>query len=113
MNEQSDFYYDQLFAAAFSMPEVRESRSGGWTYTFTCPPLEFTNITFTPVVAPSTPINWIRMDMGPNEETLYTISYRGHIPEHVRVRDPRAIRLRKIKRRQKRAAYRRKKRGLA
>jgi hypothetical protein len=88
MNEQSDFYYDQLFAAAFSMPEVRESRSGVWTYTFTSPPLEFTNISF---------------------------RYRGHSPayEHVRTRDPRAIRLRKIKRRQKRAAYRRKKRGLA
>lgn len=93
----------ELFAGMYSnvTHEMSIVQPGVWKHTFT------------PVVATSIPTYWTRMDMGPNEETLYTISYRGHIPVYVRKRDPRAIRLRKIKRRQKRAAYRRKKRGLA
>jgi hypothetical protein len=49
----------------------------------------------------------------PDKEPQWNLSYQGCVPVHVRTIDPRTIRLKKIKRRQHRAAYRRKKRGLA
>jgi hypothetical protein len=97
MNEQ-DFTYSadllltpagvELFAGMYSnvTHEVSIVQPGVWKHTFT------------PVVATSTPTHWTTLQLK---------------PDHVHKRDPRAIRLRKIKRRQKRAAYRRKKRGLS